>query len=359
MKTIDTRIAAALSLALLVPLDAAAQEPSASLLPVQEPSASPLPTQEPLRGSLVSQDPVDDPRDPGTGRLSRVPGYTDLSRLEVSVDGETLRVRFDVAEPVPEAPDPLDTTVGFYLNIDTDADGSRDYHVAISSEEGWHINVFDYDAAVATRIGDAEVSHKSLSASVTLSELPLTPEPRFQGLMQAVHSPAPEVVIEWEDRVPDEEDAWLALAELSDEVATEEEARQPLRDLSAVVGKRPKAEFAEVKAQFLAYLDAHPATITTATNRDIPVERDHWWTRCEEELDRGRIEPDYHCIGAFQDLLIAYADTRDDDLYDLLGQFVGATVQEYKKGKQRKAYRSTLEKAVEFTPQDHPGLFED
>jgi hypothetical protein len=173
--------------------------------------------QEPPTGSLVLIDGTGDLQDPATGELLDGPAYMDLAGLEVSADGGQLAVRFDVADVVPEAPDPLHTTVDFVLNIDTDADGFQDYHLAIGSEGGWRATLFDYDTVFETELGPALVSDGSLGVVVLLSELGFPSDMRFQGLMSGLDFPDPGgdplTFTEWEDRVPDGLDEWRGLGE--------------------------------------------------------------------------------------------------------------------------------------------------
>lgn len=194
MDHLKTGAAAALWVALLVPLAATAQEPPTGL--VLTDAAGDL-------ADLVTGDPID-----GLG-------YTDITGLEVTVEGDQLSVRFDVAEVVPEAPDPLFTTVIYYLGIDTDGDDSEDYHLGVRSEEGWHATIFDYDAGLATQLGDAVVVAGSLTASTPVSSIGSPPEICFRALMQATDTPDPTgdplTFTEWQDRVPDGEDEWVAL----------------------------------------------------------------------------------------------------------------------------------------------------
>jgi hypothetical protein len=173
--------------------------------------------QGPAVGSLSLLDPAGDLRDVATGEPLEGPAYIDLTGLDVSTDGGQLTVRFDVAEPVPEAPDPLFTTVDYVLNIDTDGDGFQNYHLQIGSEGGWRATLFDYDTVFETELGEATVTGQSLVAMVLLSELGFPPAMRFQGLMSAVDFADPVgdpfSFIEWEDRAPDGLDEWRALGE--------------------------------------------------------------------------------------------------------------------------------------------------
>ena len=172
--------------------------------------------------ALSLEDATGDLHDLSTGEPTDGPAYTDITGLEVSSEGNELTVRFDVAQPV-EAPDPRLTSVIYYLNIDTDGDGFQNRYVAIRSEDRWVVEVYDWDADQHTFIGDAVVADGSLSVSLPVSRAGLTPDARVHGLMQATNSPDPVDdplnTIEWEDRVPDDEEAWLALGELSWELS--------------------------------------------------------------------------------------------------------------------------------------------
>jgi hypothetical protein len=173
--------------------------------------------QVPPTGSLVLVDAIGDLTDPATGEPLEGPAYMDLAGMEVSVDGSQLAVRFDVAEPVPEALDPLHTTVDLVLNIDTDGDGFQDYHLAIDSSDGWQAALFDHDTVFETELGPALVGDGSLGVVILLSELGFPSDMRFHGLVSGLDFPDPvedpSTFTEWEDRVPDGLDEWRRLGE--------------------------------------------------------------------------------------------------------------------------------------------------
>jgi hypothetical protein len=173
--------------------------------------------QEPPTGSLVLVDALGDLQDPATREPLEGAAYMDLAGLEVLVDGSQLAVRFDLGDSVPEALDPLHTSVEFVLNIDTDGDGFQDYHLQIDSLDGWQASLFDYDTVFETELGPALVGDGSLGVVVLLSELGFPSDIRFQGLMSGLDFPDPVddplTFTEWEDRVPDGLEEWRALGE--------------------------------------------------------------------------------------------------------------------------------------------------
>jgi hypothetical protein len=209
-----TAVGLSIATALLVPLAGEAQGPAV--------------------GSLSLQDAAGDLSDVATGEPLEGPAYIDLTGLDVSADGGQLTVRFDVAEAVPEAPDPTYTTVDYVLNIDTDGDGFQNYHLQIGSEGGWQAALFDYDTVFETELGAATVTGQSLMAMVLLSELGFPPAMRFQGLMSAVEYADPVgdpfAFVEWEDRAPDGLDEWRALGE-SDPAPSSPEGSPPASPL--------------------------------------------------------------------------------------------------------------------------------
>ena len=151
------------------------------------------------------------------------PGHADIIGLDVSVDGDQLTVHFDVAEAVPETPDPLHTTVAYRLNLDTDGDGSADYMVQmLSGPDGWLKTVYDFDTGLSTPAGDhsdaAGVADGDLTATAWIAGLGTAAEVRFQGLVFARDTlpGQPDDPLDpagWLDRVPDAEDEWRALGE--------------------------------------------------------------------------------------------------------------------------------------------------
>ena len=155
----------------------------------------------------------------------------DLTGLEVSVDGSQLAVRFDVGDGVPEALDPLHTTVDSSSTSTPTATASRTTTSQIDSQDGWQATLFDYDTVFETELGPALVGDGSLGVVVLLSELGFPSDMRFQGLMSGLDFPDPVddplIFTEWEDRVPDGLDEWRALGE-SDTVPEDEE-RGPRR----------------------------------------------------------------------------------------------------------------------------------
>jgi len=203
-------VAVGLSLALLTPPAGAAQD-----------SAS---------GSLVLQDLTGDLHDLATGEPLEGPGYMDLTGIDISADGGQLMARFEVAEVVPEAPDPQYTTVDYILNIDTDGDGFQNYHIQIGSEDGWQARLFDHDTVFETELGEAVVVDDSLVAMVLLSELGSPTDMRFQGLMASLDFPDPTgdplEFTESEDLMPDGVGEWRAFGE-SDVPAPDDQVAVP------------------------------------------------------------------------------------------------------------------------------------
>ena len=250
MKATRSGIAFGLAFALLVPSGAAGQEASSSPDLLDEDPAL----------TLAITDSSGDLTDITTGEATDGPGYTDITGLDVSVEGDVLTVRFDVAEDVPEAPDPMFTTVLYYLMIDTDGDGFQNRHVVIRSEDGWNADVYDWDATEFAPMGDAVVVGGSLSASVPVSSLSLTPDARFHGLMQAMDSPDPVGdplnVVEWEDRVPDREGRWLMLRDATPDVAKASEAVSPaFMVLDGILSQKGKDIKPVSKAKMLKAID--------------------------------------------------------------------------------------------------------
>jgi len=210
MRRFGCMVAMGLSLALLLPSTGTAQEAAS--------------------GSLALQDATGDLHDFATGEPFEGPGYMDLTGLDVSTDGGQLTVRFHVAEAVPEAPDPLYTTVDYILNIDTDGDGFQNYHIQIGSEDGWQARLFDHDTVFETELGEAVVVDDSLVAMVLLSELGSPTDMRFQGLMASLDFPDPTgdplEFTEWEDLMPDGVGEWRAFGE-SDVPAPDDQVAVP------------------------------------------------------------------------------------------------------------------------------------
>ena len=230
--------------------------------------------QEPAVGSLALIDAAGDLVDVDTGEPIEGPGYMDLTGLEVSADGGQLAIRFDVADTVPAAPDPLHTSVDYVLNIDTDGDGFQDYHVAVGSEGGWQATLFDYDTVFETELGEAVVADRSLGAIVLLSELGFPSEMRFQGLMSGLDVPDPVddplTFTEWEDRAPDGFDEWRAFGE--SDAPSGEEVAVPSGTPGASPGTRAAAQRAALvtarhTGQGRARMPGHTGRISEATMR--------------------------------------------------------------------------------------------
>jgi len=210
MKTLKVGLAALGSAVLLVPLAVTAQE-------------SPSPSSLGLPTFLTWTDASGDLIDVRTGEPTDGPGYADIIGLDVSVDGDQLTVRFDVAEAVPETRDPVRTILAYRLSLDTDGDGSADYLVQIlSGADGWLKAVYDIDRGLSTPAGDhsdaAGVADGDLTASAWIPGLSTAADVRFQGLViaQNTHPGQPDDPLDpagWLDRVPDAEDEWRALGE--------------------------------------------------------------------------------------------------------------------------------------------------
>jgi hypothetical protein len=181
--------------------------------------------QDPPTGTLVLVDSAGDLADPATGEPLDGPAVMDLVGLEVMADGSQLAVRFQVAEMVVEAPDPVTTTVDLVLNIDTDGDGFQDFHVQVDSVDGWQATLFDYDTVFETELGPAIVVDDTLGAVILLSELGFPSTMRFQAFMSGLDFPDPvgdpTTFTEWEDRVPDGLEEWRAIGE-SDAVPSDD-----------------------------------------------------------------------------------------------------------------------------------------
>ena len=203
-------LAALGSAVLLVPLAVTADE-------------SPRPSSPRLPTSLTWTDASGDLHDPTTGEPTDGPGYADIIGLDVSLDGDQLTVHFDVAEAVPEAPDPLHTTVTYRLDLDTDGDGSAEYLVQmLSGPDGWLATVYDIDRGLSTPAGDhgdaGSVVEGDLTAIASIAGLGTAADLRFQGLVFAGdtlpgQADDPLDPAAWLDRVPDAEDEWRALGE--------------------------------------------------------------------------------------------------------------------------------------------------
>jgi hypothetical protein len=159
-------------------------------------------------------------------------------------------------------------------------------------------------------------------------------------------------------------DSWLSIAETleflpgstgSPQPGATPAARQPLRDIDELLRTpQPKADFTEVSDEFLAYLAAHPGTMEAVTTLWGDVET--MFPLCKTGMKSGK-DSDV-CRTAFGGMVVAYASSRDDALYDLLGPFIGATVPAFKKDA-RTAYVTTLMAISPFLQQMYPDLFAD
>lgn len=320
MRATRSGIVIGLALALLVPMNVVGQESS--------------PPAEAPTGFLALEDASGDLYDTFTDEPIDGPAYADITAMDVMVDAQDLMVQFEVADTVPAMLDSTYTTVGYLLLIDTDGDGSPNYHVDIGSEGGWHINFVDYGAGPSTQLDDVTVVDNTLTATVPLTEFGTPSEMRFRGQMEGLDTPDPEDplgYVGWGDRVPDEEDAWLALGEpaatrsakLSPSPEVDAVAMQPspqpvpsatpklkMKNLKAITkGKPPKVAFSRMTKETKRYFGNNPEaaqTLSIFTGYDTT----------EKLLSACKKDP-WACRSLVTGLAFIHAQTRDPEAYDL------------------------------------------
>lgn len=210
MRALTVGLAALESAVLMMPLAVTAEE-------------SPSPSSPGLPASLTWTDASGDLQDPTTGEPTDGPGYADIIALDVSLDGDQLTVHFDVAEAVPEPPDPQHTPVAYRLDLDTDGDGSAEYLVQmLSGPDGWLTTVYDIDRGLSRPARDHSDAGNDvegdLTAIASIAGLGTAADPSFQGLVFAGDTlpgqpDDPYDPAGWLDRVPDAEDEWRSLGE--------------------------------------------------------------------------------------------------------------------------------------------------
>ena len=211
MKPSGSSIVVGVSLALLLPTAAIAQEPAADSLVMEDGTGDFHVLYRDLV-RVLTDEPTDGP------------AHADLIGVTVSVDGERLTVRFDAAEAVPEVPDPSGLPFAYILYIETDGDAHPDWSLYAQYANGsWYGQLFDIGDGETSIPGEAMVVDGAVTASADLDALPVPPsEMRFTALAQVYdhHGPSSvEDVTVSGDRVPDDEDDWRVLGE-SDPVAT-------------------------------------------------------------------------------------------------------------------------------------------
>ena len=77
---------------------------------------------------------------------------------------------------------------------------------------------------------------------------------------------------------------------------------------------------------------------------------------CTEDLREGKSYSG--CTTAFMVMVVAYGATGDDEGYDLISRFIGATVPEYRKNK-RKNYLGDMRAALGYAALIQPALAKD
>jgi hypothetical protein len=157
------------------------------------------------------------------------PDFTDLIGFDVSLVDDTLRLRFDVAEPVPTTL-PNGMTAAYMLRLDTDGDSSPDLSVNIGSPgERWLLWTFDFASVTSTEIARLpSLDGASLSAEVSLSEIGSPSTMRFRSEVQGSSAPAEgEDSLDfafWTDTAPDDADTWVSFDDMA---VTSEAPTQP------------------------------------------------------------------------------------------------------------------------------------
>ena len=120
-----------------------------------------------------------------------------------------------------------------------------------------------------------------------------------------------------------------------DEAQASPSPRPPLRDIKVLLNsKQPKSDFTAVKNDFSEYLAANPevtaavaltyADLSADLADPMPV-----LNACKKGLKKAQSMS--ACASGFGYLVAAYAFTRADEAYDLLGRYVGSTKPSYRK----------------------------
>jgi hypothetical protein len=194
VKPTKAAVTLTLSLALVVPMTATAQDP--------------------LEGVAVAADPTGDLRNQNTDEPRDGPGYLDIERMTVEVADGELRLTFDTMGDIPDEPESMVAPANYHLIVDAGGDGSDSRRVDIRSEGGWHGDVTEFSNGDMTQVKTLALVDDMVIVTIPYVVVGNPQDIRFRGLVQSIHTPEPEFADDlngWEDWVPSEY-AWLTLS---------------------------------------------------------------------------------------------------------------------------------------------------